>query len=205
MSLVWLPQPQLSCAAHEAAFGAPILHPRRRRRSKTGSSSTRPDPLSRQTVPRQSTPHPAAGGRLEVYCKSPKSEATSRRGQTARGEHPPRRRRHAPELTSLSSLAVLQVWTPLRGTIVSTFWCALVHAVHDMVIHSHTYKNCSSITFPFLYKPLVRRERFSTLTRPPRSTGFSVYFSRTIGANPVRENIWPRRFPQSIITTLRDI
>ena len=88
-------------------------------------------------MPRQSTPHPAAGGRLEVYCKSPKSEATSRRGQTARGEHPPRRRRHAPELTSLSSLAVLQVWTTSRGvllgTIVSTFWCALVHAVHDMV------------------------------------------------------------------------
>ena len=26
-----------------------------------------------------------------------------------------------------------------------------------------------------------------------------------LGANPVREKIWPRRFPQSIITTLRNI
>ena len=26
-----------------------------------------------------------------------------------------------------------------------------------------------------------------------------------LGANPVRENIWPRRFPKSIITTLRDM
>ena len=26
-----------------------------------------------------------------------------------------------------------------------------------------------------------------------------------LGANPVREKIWPRRFPQSIITTLRNV
>ena len=151
MSLVWLPQPQLSCAAHEAAFGAPILHPRRRRRSKTGSSSTRPDPLSRQTVPRQSTPHPAAGGRLEVYCKSPKSEATSRRGQTARGEHPPRRRRHAPELTSLSSLVVLQVWTTSR------YYC----------FHVLVCSGARCARHGFIIKPLQYGERSRHSTRPP--------------------------------------
>ena len=43
--------------------------------------------------------------------------------------------------------------------------------------------------------------RFTTFAAPERCT-CSV---EALGANPVREKIWPRRFPQSIITTLRNV
>ena len=41
--------------------------------------------------------------------------------------------------------------------------------------------------------------------RSGRCEKADTHTSDALGANPVREKIWPRRFPQSIITTLRNI
>ena len=117
MSLVWLPQPQLSCAAHEAAFGAPILHPRRRRRSKTGSSSSRLEPLSRGRrclASRHRIQQPGAGWR----CTASRPKAERRRDV---GRRPVENTRPAAagtrQLTSLSPL-----WRSRKGT-TSRYYC----------------------------------------------------------------------------------